>query len=444
MHLIGLAGVGMRALANLLVSAGYQVSGSDLRTSTALKYLESIGVKVMLGHQASNVDMAEIVVRSSAILDTHVEWRAARAKGCKLMHRSAMLEKLCQGREVIAVTGTHGKTSTTAMIAHALQFHGLQPSFAIGSDWGQYICGSHLANGSMIVLEADESDASFLQHTPKIGVILNLEREHMSFYQQSEAKLHAAFAEFMQNSAEIVYCGQDPALVKLQAGVDVKARSYGLGDGFDITIVDLGFKNGRQFYRLSGVEGDWPIVGSHQLQNLAAAFAACRHWLSLDAFVQAMQVFQLPGRRFSELGYAVHSSTLVIDDYGHHPRELAATIAAVRLKYPNKRLVMAFQPHKYTRLRDEFSEFVRVLAMADFLVLLPVYAAGETSLPGFTSFDLWRELSSKLAKNVQLMQDLNSAQAFCAKILTANDLLLCQGAGDITLLAQNILEQTYV
>lgn len=438
-HLIGVAGVGMRALAQLLLQSGYQVSGSDLNFTPALQDLQRQGAKIYQGHVPDYVAGAQIVVRSSAIKDEHVEWLAAKSKGLTLMHRSEMLEKLCAQKQVIAVTGSHGKTSTTAMIVHALRVLGLNPGFAIGSDWAGFSCGAYMSSGNIFVVEADESDASFLKLKPKVGLVLNLEREHLSFYQGSFAKLCAACKQFMQNSELLVYNQSDQIVSEIKGeSFHKQAISFSDKNDADVIVKLLGSSTGSA-YSLSGVEGVWSVFGEHMLQNLAAAYAALQVFgVGVEDFIRAMQSFVLPGRRFQELGVIANSEILVIDDYGHHPNEIAATINSVRLKYKNKRLVMAFQPHKYSRLRDEFAGFVKVLELVDKLILLPVYPAGEDVITGYTSTELSRSLG------VMVCHDLQHAKKQLLNQLESNDVLLCQGAGDITLLAQELSGGEYV
>lgn len=439
-HLIGIAGVGMRALAQLLLQSGYSVSGSDLTDSAALNCLRQQGAKIFIGHSANNLSMSDTIIRSSAIKDDHVEWLAAKSMALKMMHRSEMLSLLCQGRDVIAVTGSHGKTSTTAMIVHALRVVGKDPCFAIGADWDDFACGANLSKGKIFVVEADESDASFLNLQPAVGVVLNLEREHLSFYNNSLDNLQNAFKKFMQNSAVMVYNCAENQLLDLACSINHgRVLSFSYQNSADICVRLHDKINNVSQYSLCGMVGEWKVFGQHQLQNLAAAYAAVSVFgVGLEDFIKAMRSFSLPGRRFQELGCIPGVGALVIDDYGHHPNEIAATIASVRAKYPERSLVMAFQPHKYTRLRDEFSAFIKVLSLVDSLILLPVYSAGEALIKGYTSGDLAG------CVDCVLLDDIESAREYCLNILCADDLLLCQGAGDITLLAQQLNEVRYV
>lgn len=437
-HLIGIAGVGMRALAKMLLDAGYTVSGSDLKTSNAVDYLSQQGLKFTVGHKPENINNAEVVVRSSAITTDNPEWQAAIAnKNCQLMHRAEMLQYLAQDRQVIAVTGSHGKTSTTAMITHILTVAGFNPSFAIGSSWANP-CGAKLTTSDYLVVEADESDASFLCLKPYIGLALNIEPEHMDFYQQSPERLYNAFAQFLKNSQQIVYWQNDPVLQSILPN-STQATSFAVNAAATISVEDLGVLDGVQHYQLESLKGFWSIIGKHQLENLAAAYAVCQQLgVTAETFIRAMISFVLPGRRFEERGNLSDSQVLVVDDYGHHPTEIIATINAARLKYPDKRLVMAFQPHKYSRLRDEFAGFVQALSRVDHLILLDVYPAGEQLIPGYTSSDLGQNLTCVR------VADVNEAKLYCQKALLVNDLLICQGAGDITLLADALLEKVHV
>lgn len=440
-HLVGIGGVGMRGLANLLISQGVKVSGSEKNYSHGLKELELLGANVFLGHNETNITNADIVVYSTAINKDNPEMIAAHEKNIEVIHRSKMLQRISESKKVIAITGTHGKTSSTAMIAHVLKENGFDPSFAIGSSWAEFKLGSYLGSGDWFVIEADESDASMLNLCPEIGLVLNLEPEHMCFYGHSYNNLEQAFVSFMDNVvSHLIYCLDNENLARAQekSKLDKKISYSSVNKQADVWVENKGFSGGVQNYCLHELgdisQGSTYIAGEHQLLNLAGVYLVCRK-VGIDKkdFIHAMKSFQLPGRRFDELGLAFGiKNTVVIDDYGHHPHEISVTVKAVRSKYPNRRIVMLFQPHKFSRVKDNFQGFINELSVVDELILLDVYPAGEEFMPGYDSDALANQLVC------HRVESLDSAFEFCKKIVKEYDIVLCQGAGDVTKLACEI------
>ena len=437
-HLIGVAGVGMRALAQILLQQGFKVSGSDIKSSTNIKHLVEQGLVFCLGHDAKNVLSADIVVRSSAIKENHEEWLNAKKLGKTLQHRSDMLCLALAGKKIIAVTGAHGKTSTTSMIAHVLSVQGLKPSFAIGSSWGKYLCGANYDSGDWAVVEADESDGSFLRANHDVGVVLNIESEHMENYQYSIHKLYDAYNKFMLESRELLVCPFDNNISHgnkvtfgFEVGASVKVEDHGLSEWQELSLTD----SKQQYF------GSVAVYGRHQLSNLAAAYLACKHvGVSANEFLSAMKSFQLPGRRFESLGHVPGMiNSVVIDDYGHHPTEIMASVKALRLKYKNQKIIHVFQPHKFSRLRDYFADFIAALALSDVIIIAEVYPAGEKPIIGYTGRDLFASINKK---HVYYAKDLQKAYETVKAVLSNGDIVLCQGAGDITKLAHNLIGVT--
>lgn len=442
-HLIGIAGVGMRALADLLLTNKYKVSGSDIKSSYALDLLTSKGAKIYQGHSASYVEDADLVVRSSAISDQHVEWQTAVSLNKKLLHRSEMLTKIFASKKVIAVTGAHGKTTTTAMIAHVLRANGHNPSFAIGSSWAEFDCGACYSDSDWAVIEADESDGSFLRANVDLGVVLNIEPEHMDFYENSVTKLHDSYKKFMDSCKQmLVYPSDDQVAANIAQGIGSKIS---FGPESDVSVHDLGVKNTLQKFRIIDAavvySGECAIVGKHQLHNIAAAYAACKFvGVTAQQFITALENFVLPGRRFEVLGPVPgYHNTLVIDDYGHHPTEIRASMQALKTKYPDRRIIHVFQPHKFSRLRDFFPEFVESLLQADKLVITAVYAAGEERLEDFDGHSLYLQLMFRI--DVEFADNLDVAEKYVHKLILPGDIVFCQGAGSITQLAHTLLKE---
>ena len=442
-HFVGIGGSGMSGIAEVLVGLNYTVSGSDIAESNPVMRLRELGVSVVIGHKALNVEGADVLVVSSAIDDSNPEIKAARERRIPIVPRAEMLAELMRYRFSIAVAGTHGKTTTTSLIASLMTEAGLDPTFVIGGVLNNLGTNAQLGDSDYLVVEADESDASFLHLLPMMSVITNVEPDHMEHYEGDVGAYQQAFIEFLHNLpfyGVALVCLDDPGVRELMPSMTRQVVTYGFADNADYRLEAL---------RVSGTEsrvtlnrkarGDAlslsvPMPGSHNALNAAAAVAVCTE-LGVDdeAIVRGLDRFEGIGRRFSVLGNIQWKagSALLVDDYGHHPTELKATIAAARLAYPGRRLVMAFQPHRYSRTRDCYDEFVDVLSTVDGLALLEVYAAGEAVISGADSRSLARSVRQAGFVDPVLIADNGQLPARLARLLRDGDILIMQGAGDI-------------
>jgi UDP-N-acetylmuramate--alanine ligase len=399
-HFVGIGGAGMSGIAEVLLNLGFEVSGSDLNDNAVTQRLQRLGAKVRKGHAAENIVAVDAVVVSSAVKDDNPEVIAARAHKIPVVPRALMLAELMRLKQGIAVAGTHGKTTTTSLVASVLAQAGMDPTFVIGGRLEA--AGSHakLGSGEFIVVEADESDASFLFLAPVLAVVTNIDADHMETYGHYFGRLRQAFLEFVQRLpfyGTAVLCVDDPNVREIMPAVTKPITTYGLSDGAQIRAVDLKADAGRMHFRVvrSGARGaplaDLEVMlnlaGAHNVLNSLAAIAVGMEVGASDAaIVKALADFEGVGRRFQrygdialEAGGKAGRYTL-IDDYGHHPAEMAATLAAARGAFPGRRVVLAFQPHRYSRTRDCFEDFIKVLSTVDVLLLTEVYAAGEAPI----------------------------------------------------------------
>ena len=396
LHFVGIGGSGMSGIAEVLLNQGYQVSGSDLAENAVTRRLQSLGAKVFKGHDAEYAAGADAIVVSGAVPDDNPEVLAARAKSVPVVPRALMLAELMRLKQGIAVAGTHGKTTTTSLIASVLAEGGMDPTFVIGGRLEA--AGSHakLGQGEFIVAEADESDASFLYLQPTLAVVTNIDADHMATYEHSLDRLKQAFVDFVQRLpfyGVVVLCCDDPNVREIMPRLTKPMVTYGFSENAEIRAVDVGAAGCRMKFRVVRKgNGRKPpdllitlnLAGTHNVQNALAAIAVGMELGIPDAsLVTALAEFRGVGRRFERYGeipLPAGGSFSLIDDYGHHPAEIAATLAAVRGAFPGRRIVLAFQPHRYTRTRDCFEDFAKVLSMADAVVLTEVYPAGEAPI----------------------------------------------------------------
>ena len=445
-HFVGIGGSGMCGIAEILHGLGYTVSGSDASTSDTTQRLRSLGVAVHLGHAAAHVAGADAVVSSTAIQQDNPELAAARVGGIPVVPRALMLSELMRVKRGIAVAGTHGKTTTTSLVASVLMEAGVDPSFVIGGKLQSAGSNSRLGLGDFIVVEADESDASFLHLAPVLSVVTNIDADHMATYGHDLARLDAAFVDFLHRlpfyGAAIV-CTDDAGVRRVAPQVQRPVLSYGLSEGVAWRAVDVLALPGGQM-RFTAQRGamlpDLPITlnlaGVHNVRNALAAIAVADELeLPAEATARALANFGGVGRRFQRCGElpAVGGGQFtLIDDYGHHPVELAAVLEAARGAFPGRRIVLAFQPHRYTRTRDCFAAFVDVLQKADLLLLAPVYAAGETPIAGADAAALAEALANTIAtRQVQLTASLPALADALAAQARDGDVVLSMGAGSI-------------
>lgn len=453
-HFVGIGGAGMSGIAEVLVNLGYQVSGSDLSRNAVTDRLEALGARIAIGHDAANIEGANAVVVSTAVRSDNPEVLAARHQRVPIVQRAVMLAELMRLKQGIAIAGTHGKTTTTSLVAIVLAAGGLDPTFVIGGRLISAGANARLGTGDFIVAEADESDASFLNLYPVIEVITNIDADHMDTYGHDFARLKQAFIEFTQRLpfyGSAVVCVDDPNVRQIIPFISKPVVRYGLSPDAQVRAENIDARDGRMHFTVVR-EGRAPLPvvlnlpGLHNVQNALAAIAiATDLGVSDDAIQQALAEFNGVGRRFQRYGEvpaADGGSYTLIDDYGHHPVEMAATIAAARGAFPGRRLVLAFQPHRYTRTRDCFDDFVNVLSTVDALVLTEVYAAGEAAIATANGDALSRALraAGKVAPVfVASVDDLPDALTQVAKY---GDVVITMGAGSIGGVPAKIVQNT--
>jgi UDP-N-acetylmuramate--alanine ligase len=447
-HFIGIGGTGMCGIAEVLLNLGYVISGSDAGQNAATARLASLGAKVAHGHAADNIIGADCIVTSTAVQADNVEVVAARAKHIPIVPRAVMLAELMRMKQGVAVAGTHGKTTTTSLIASILAEAGLDPTYVIGGRLNSAGTNAKLGSGDYIVVEADESDASFLKLLPTLAVVTNIDADHMETYGHDLAKLHQAFVDFLHKMpfyGAAVLCSDDAGVQAILDKVQRPITSYGLNEGAQIRAVNVRADNGQMHFvceRKNGIQlPDLPITlntpGEHNVRNALAAIAVATELNVADSAIQsALAKFAGVGRRFQRYGNFKTQdggSATLIDDYGHHPVEMEATLAAARGAFAGRRLVLAFQPHRYTRTRDCFEDFVRVMARGvDAVLLAEVYAAGEPPIAaadGRALMHALRVASSHIqAVFIPQIGEMASAIVNFAK---DGDIVLCMGAGSV-------------
>ena len=442
-HFVGIGGAGMSGIAEVLATQGYLVSGSDLGASAATARLQKLGVAIAIGHAASNVAGADAVVVSTAVAPDNPEVAAARENGIPIVPRALMLAELMRLKEGIAVAGTHGKTTTTSLIASVLAEGGLDPTFVIGGRLLSADANARLGKGDFLVAEADESDASFLYLTPAMAVITNIDADHMEAYGHDFERLKRAFVDFAQRLpfyGVAVLCIDDPHVRAILPSITKPIVTYGIAADAGVRATDIANHQGRMRFvaRADGVpdlQVELNLPGVHNVQNALAAIAIGREAGVKDAAIaRALAEFRGVGRRFQRYGEieAEGGGTFtLIDDYGHHPTEMAATIAAARGSFPGRRLVLAFQPHRYTRTRDLFEDFVQVLSTADALVLTEVYPAGEAPIVAADGRALTRAV--RVAGKVEpvFVESVAELPATLRALVRDGDVLVMMGAGSI-------------
>src|SRR3954468_3755727 len=390
-HFVGIGGVGMSGIAEVLANLGYQVSGSDLSANAATRRLGALGIKIFLQHKADQVQGADAVVVSSAVQADNPEVLAARERRIPVVPRALMLAELMRLKQGVAIAGTHGKTTTTSLVASILAEGGLDPTFVIGGRLTAAGSNARLGAGDFIVVEADESDASFLHLQPVIAVVTNIDADHMDTYQHDFARLRQAFVQFLQNLpfyGAAVLCADDVHVREILPFVSKPVLTYGTGADATVRAENISHDAGRMRFRArldkTAFDVTLNLPGHHNVLNALAAIAvATELGVAEKAIVKALAEFRGVGRRFqryADIPLEGGGAFSLVDDYGHHPAEMAATLAAARGAFPGRRVVLAFQPHRYTRTRDCFEDFVKVLSTADALVLADVYAAGEAPI----------------------------------------------------------------
>jgi UDP-N-acetylmuramate--alanine ligase len=448
-HFVGIGGAGMSGIAEVLQNLGYEVSGSDLSDGAVLQRLRDLGIQTSVGHAASNISAADCIVTSTAVKQDNPEVIAAREKQIPIVPRAVMLAELMRMKQGIAIAGTHGKTTTTSLVASVLAEAGLDPTFVIGGRLNSAGANAKLGSGQFIVVEADESDASFLNLLPVMATITNIDADHMDTYGQSLDKLKAAFVDFLHRMpfyGAAVLCVDDPGVRSILPQVARPITTYGLDEGAQVRAVNVQHADGQMHFTVQRRNGvtlpDLAITlnlpGDHNVRNALAAIAIATELDVPDAAIQAaLADFKGVGRRFQSYGdlpVKPENGTgtfRVIDDYGHHPVEMAATLAAARGAFKGKRIVLAFQPHRYSRTRDCFEDFVKVLGDADLVLLSEVYAAGEAPIVAADGRALARAL--RVAGKVEPVF-VDAIEAMPQAVLDAvrdGDVVICMGAGSI-------------
>ena len=448
-HFVGIGGAGMSGIAEVLLNEGYQITGSDIAENAVTQRLTEKGAHIHIGHAAENIDQASVVVVSTAINESNPEVSAAREKRIPVVRRAEMLAELMRYRHGIAVAGTHGKTTTTALVTQIYNEAGLDPTFVNGGLVKSAGTNARLGSSRILIAEADESDASFLYLQPMVTIVTNIEADHMDTYGGNFETLKQTFVDFLHNLpfyGQAMMCIDDPVVRELIPRVSRQVITYGFSEDADVRIEN---------YRQEGQQGKFTVVrqgrdnlditlnipGRHNALNASAAIAvATEDDISDEAILRAMESTQGTGRRFDQLGEfeTGHGKAMLVDDYGHHPTEVGVTIKAARNGWSDKRLVMIFQPHRYTRTRDLYDDFANVLEQVDVLLMLDVYPAGEKPISGADGRSLCRTIRSRGKVDPIFVPDSHTLPSVLANVLQDGDLVLTQGAGDIGKVAKQL------
>lgn len=450
-HFIGIGGAGMSGIAEVLLNEGYQISGSDIADGIVTQRLSAAGAKVFIGHQAENISGASVVVVSTAIDETNPEIIAAREARIPVIRRAEMLAEIMRFRHGIAIAGTHGKTTTTAMVSMIYTEAKLDPTFVNGGLVKSAGKNAHLGASRYLIAEADESDASFLHLQPMVSVVTNIEPDHMDTYGGDFEKMKDTYVRFLRNLpfyGLAVMCADDATVMEIAPRVGRQVITYGFSENADYRIED---------YQQTGFQGHYTVVcpsgeridvllnvpGTHNALNATAALAVAKEeGIENEAILAALADFQGAGRRFDQLGSFIrpNGKIMLVDDYGHHPTEVDVTIQAARQGWEGKRVVMIFQPHRYSRTRDLFDEFVQVLSKVDALILLDVYAAGESPIVGADSKALARSIRNLGKVDPILVSDTDQLGGVLDQIIQDGDLILAQGAGSVSRISRGLAE----
>ncbi|QHE87831.1 UDP-N-acetylmuramate--L-alanine ligase [Hydrogenophaga sp. BPS33] len=455
-HFVGIGGAGMSGIAEVLLNQGYRITGSDLGESTATRRLVAMGAEVFVGHDAAYIEGADAIVTSTAVKADNPEVAAAHAKLIPVVPRAVMLAELMRMKKGVAIAGTHGKTTTTSLVASVLAAAGMDPTFVIGGRLNSAGANAQLGAGEYIVVEADESDASFLNLLPVLSVVTNIDADHMDTYGHDFGKLKSAFVDFLHKMpfyGAAVVCVDDAAIREILPQIARPITSYGFSEDAQVRAIDVRSVGTQMHFtvqRRNGVElPDLPVVlnlpGRHNVLNALAAIGIAVELNVPDAAVQqALAEFKGVGRRFQSYGEARLADgsgrITVVDDYGHHPVEMAATLAAARGAFPGRRLVLAFQPHRYTRTRDCFEDFVKVIGQADAVLLAEVYAAGEAPIVAADGRSLARALRVAGKLEPVFIDDIATMPQAVLDNARDGDVVLCMGAGTVGAVAGRVIE----
>lgn len=452
-HFIGIGGAGMSGIAEVLLNQGYSISGSDLRGSVVVDRLTAMGATVFIGHHLENVIGADVIVNSSAVDEDNPEIVSAREHRIPVVRRAEMLAELMRYRHGIAVAGTHGKTTTTSLITSIFAAAGLDPTFVIGGLVHSTGSNAKLGTSQYLIAEADESDASFLHLQPMVSVITNIDADHMDTYEGDFSRLKKTFVEFIHNLpfyGLLVVCGDDPVIRELLPDISRQVITYGFSEDNDYQAIAVEQEKTQTRFKVKSdyfAEGEeidiqLNMPGNHNVLNALAAIAiAVDEKIEVQSIQKGLLNFEGVGRRFQIYGdYPVGNSVgnpdesgtaMLVDDYGHHPREVDATIQAVRAGWPEKRLVMIYQPHRYSRTRDLYEDFVDVLSKVDVLILLDVYSAGEEPIIGADGRHLSRSIRNRGKVDPIFVEGVDGVPAIVKEVIMPNDILMTQGAGNV-------------
>ena len=451
-HFIGIGGIGMSGIAEILTQSGYLVQGSDIKASNNTKRLEKLGIEVFIGQRKSNILNAKIIVVSTAISKNNIELVEAKKIFLPIVHRAEMLGELMRLKQSIAIAGTHGKTTTTSLIAKMIEENGMDPTIINGGIISSLDSNARMGKGDWMVVEADESDGSFTKLNPTAAVITNIDLEHLDFH-KNEKNLELAFFNFLSSIpfyGFICLCTDHPRVQKLISKLeDKKVITYGLSANADVRATNIIYNNNKMNFTLSisnrrkleisSYEIEFSMIGIHNIQNALATIATgIELKIPIEKIKNTLKTFTGVQRRFQNVGN--FKNTTIIDDYGHHPVEINAALAAARLLTPKSKIISIFQPHRYSRIKDLFNDFCSCFNDTDYVFLLDVYPAGEEPLKGFESTDLKNGLLKYGHKNVSYIESKKALIRETLKIISPHDIIICLGAGSITKIA-NTLEK---
>ena len=446
---LGIGGMGMSGLAEVLLNLGYTVSGSDIKQTFITKRLSSLGIRVIIGHNATNISDADMVIRSAAIEDTNPEIIEAQKQALPVLERAELLSSLMNMKRGIAIAGTHGKTTTTSLLASIMTEAMLDPTFINGGIIRSFASSAKLGTGNYLLAEADESDKSFLTLQPSLEIITNIDSDHLVNYENNLLNLENAFVQFVKKlpfNGLLVACGDDPIIKKLTPSFSRKTILYGFEDENDYRIENyknLGFTSE---FTLSDSEGNSSsfklnLPGKHNVLNAtAASVLAIEEGIPIINIQSALEKFSGINRRMQFLGEL--NKTIVVDDYGHHPTEIENTIMTLRESFPKSKITMVFEPHRFTRTKDLFDEFVEVLQLVDKLILLEIYPAGEKIIKGISSFNLLKSIKDRGLGIAELATSNDKAlELIKSSISKTKDVLLIQGAGNISEISEMLTKE---
>ncbi|MDA9649634.1 UDP-N-acetylmuramate--L-alanine ligase [Alphaproteobacteria bacterium] len=451
-HFIGIGGIGMSGIAEILVQSGYLVQGSDIKASDNTRRLERLGIKIFIGQRKLNILNAKIIVVSTAISKNNIELIEAKKIFLPVVHRSEMLGELMRLKQSIAIAGTHGKTTTTSLIAKMIEENGMDPTIINGGIISSLDSNARMGGGDWMVVEADESDGSFTKLNPTAAIITNIDLEHLDFH-KNEENLELAFFNFLSSIpfyGFICLCTDHPRVQKLISKLeDKKVITYGLSANADVRATNIIYNNNkmnftlsisnRRALKISSYEIEFSMIGIHNIQNALATIATgIELKIPIKKIKNTLKTFTGVQRRFQNVGN--FKNTTIIDDYGHHPVEINAALAAARLLTPKNKIISIFQPHRYSRIKDLFNDFCSCFNDADYVFLLDVYPAGEEPLKGFESTDLKNGLLKYGHKNVSYIESKKALIRETLKIISPHDIIICLGAGSVTKIA-NTLEK---